>query len=248
MEDVVSEGTAVDAQLAGGRPAAGKTGTATNSYHLWFMGFTPQLVATVWMGNPKHDQKGENITINGRPWPILFGNSVSAPTWKRFMDRALKGAKVMQFPSVSNDILYGVPREVPNVVGMTERQAQSALNKAGFRYTKATQVVVDPNYVKGTVAAQNPPALNKSLPGSVITYYIGTTKLPGWWYNWPAGWDPEQGAQTITGETCGLRQSSPATRRPAGPAPPSQRRIQVTAAATAAAKAAASDGGPGGNH
>ena len=39
------------------------------------------------------------------------------------MDRALKGAKVMQFPSVSNDILYGVPREVPNVVGMTEREA-----------------------------------------------------------------------------------------------------------------------------
>jgi len=190
MEDVVTVGTGMDAALAGGRPSAGKTGTAQNSYHLWYMGFTPQLVATVWMGNPKHDQIGENITINGHKWPILFGNSVSAPTWKHFMDRALKGQKILQFPKVSNDILYGVPRVVPDVVGLSEKDAQAALNAAGFRFTKSTQVVLDPSYVKGTVVAQNPLAQYKALPGSVITYYIGTTKLPAWWYNWPAGWDP----------------------------------------------------------
>jgi len=190
METVVEQGSGTTAQLKGGRPAAGKTGTSQNNAHLWFMGFTPQLVAAVWMGNPAHDQDGKNIRIDGERYRILWGSTLSAPTWKHFMDRALKGAKVKQFPSVSNDIMYGVPREVPDVIGLTEAQAKAALNKAGFRYSKATQVVLDPNYVKGTVVNQTPGGSYKALPGSVVTYYIGTTKLPDWWTNWPAGWDP----------------------------------------------------------
>jgi membrane peptidoglycan carboxypeptidase len=190
LEDVVSEGTAKDYPLAGGRPAAGKTGTANHSMHLWFMGYTPQLVATVWMGNPAHDVVGEDIRINGKPYRILFGSTISLPTWKHFMDRSLKGQKILQFPGVSNDVLYGVPRDVPNVIGMTEAKAKYALNAAGFRYSKQTQVVFDPNYVKGTVVAQAPGGSSRALPGATITYYIGTTKVPDWWYNWPAGWDP----------------------------------------------------------
>jgi len=190
MQQVVKEGTGVKAQLAGGRPAAGKTGTSQNNAHLWFMGFTPQLVATVWMGNPTHDQQGENIRINGETYPILWGSTLSAPTWKHFMDRSLKGAKVYQFSGVSNDILYGVPREVPNVIGLTEREAMKAINEAGFKYNKAEQVVFDPSYVKGTVINQTPGASSKALPGSTITYFVGTNKLPKWWTKWPAGWDP----------------------------------------------------------
>ena len=190
LEDVLTEGTGTTAKLADGRPAAGKTGTAQLSRHLWFMGYTPQLVATVWMGNPKHDQDGERIRINGKYYPILFGSTVTAPTWKTFMDKALKGEDILQFPKVSNDILYGVPREVPNVVGMTEAEAKDALNTAGFRYAKAEKRVYDPNYVKGTVVAQDPPGDGRALPGAVITYYIGTDKLPDWWTHWPHNWDP----------------------------------------------------------
>lgn len=190
MQDVMTEGTGKDAQLANGRPSAGKTGTAQLSRHLWFMGFTPNLVATVWMGNPTHDEDGENIRINGRTYPILFGSTITAPTWKRYMDRALSKADILQFPTPSNDILYGVPREVPDVVGMTEAQAKQAINEAGFRYARAEEPVFDPNYIKGTVAAQNPAGAGKALPGSIVTYVIGTDKYPGWWTKWPAGWDP----------------------------------------------------------
>jgi len=190
MQDVFKEGTASDYPLKGGRPAAGKTGTSQNNAHLWFMGFTPQLVATVWMGNPAHDQKGEHIRIGKTTYSILWGSTLSLPTWKSFMDRALKGQEFESFPGVSNDILYGVPREVPNVIGMTESEAKKVINEAGFRYAKATQLIFDPNYVKGTVAGQNPGGGGKALPGATITYVIGTDKLPDWWYNWPAGWDP----------------------------------------------------------
>jgi membrane peptidoglycan carboxypeptidase len=190
MQQVVKEGTGTSAQLAGGRPAAGKTGTAQNNAHLWFMGITPKLVATVWMGNPTQDIKGENIRIGGQMYPILWGSTLSAPTWKRYMDRALKGQDFAYFPEVTSDMLYGVPIEIPDVTGMTEREAQRALNDAGFKYQKSEQIIFDPNYVKGTVIGQSPGGLSKALPGSVVTYVIGTDKLPKWWTKWPSQWDP----------------------------------------------------------
>ncbi|MCR6712354.1 MAG: transglycosylase domain-containing protein [Demequina sp.] len=198
LEDVMTEGTGKDIQLASGRPSAGKTGTAQMSTHLWFMGYTPQLVATVWMGNPTHDVIGENIRINGTRYPILFGATISGPTWKHFMDRALKGEKIKSFPKVSNDILYGVPRDIPDVVGMTEAEAQKAINEAGFRFAKGEYWVYAPNYVKGTIAAQNP-AGGKALPGAVITYYIAASSLPDWWYNWPPNWDPNKAPSNYWG-------------------------------------------------
>ena len=46
--------TAPRAQTLGNfpRPAAGKTGTTDNNVDAWFVGFTPQYTAAVWMGNP----------------------------------------------------------------------------------------------------------------------------------------------------------------------------------------------------
>ena len=56
-------------------PAGGKTGTTDDVRDLWFAGFTPTLVATVWVG---FDQ----------PQPILsngFAGDLAAPIWGRFM-------------------------------------------------------------------------------------------------------------------------------------------------------------------
>lgn len=49
MEDVVKSGTGTPCQVAG-MSVAGKTGTSSNDYDLWFAGFTPYLTATVWTG------------------------------------------------------------------------------------------------------------------------------------------------------------------------------------------------------
>ena len=45
-------GTGTRAQLPDGRPVAGKTGTTENYGDAWFVGYTPQLVAAVWVGYP----------------------------------------------------------------------------------------------------------------------------------------------------------------------------------------------------
>ena len=50
MKDVVSSGTGTRARVYGTQ-AGGKTGTTSNSYDVWFDGFTPELTASLWIGN-----------------------------------------------------------------------------------------------------------------------------------------------------------------------------------------------------
>ena len=51
LRDVVDRGTATPVRAAGFRgPAAGKTGTTNGATDVWFVGYTPDLVASVWFG------------------------------------------------------------------------------------------------------------------------------------------------------------------------------------------------------
>jgi penicillin-binding protein 1A len=77
MESVINEGTGYpNAQI--GRPAAGKTGTTSDFRDAWFVGFTPDLVAAVWIGNDNYHQMSES-----------YGGNIPARIWARFMKAAL---------------------------------------------------------------------------------------------------------------------------------------------------------------
>jgi penicillin-binding protein 1A len=77
MQDVVDYGTAASIRSFFTRPAAGKTGTTQDFTDAWFVGFTPQLVAGVWVGFD--DQR---IKFGG--W-YGQGGKAAAPIWGRFM-------------------------------------------------------------------------------------------------------------------------------------------------------------------
>ena len=70
-----------------GKPVAGKTGTTNESYDTWFMGFTPDLVAGVYVGFDDHRTLG----------PRNYGSNTAGPIWKQFMARALKGKPGIPF-------------------------------------------------------------------------------------------------------------------------------------------------------
>lgn len=74
LRKVVESGTGTRAKL-GSIPVAGKTGTADDSRDLWFVGFTPDMVAAVWAGNSQHKAVGGKHTTGGR---------VVAPIWRSF--------------------------------------------------------------------------------------------------------------------------------------------------------------------
>ncbi|PHJ69066.1 penicillin-binding protein [Nostoc linckia z18] len=84
LRNVVEAGTGGAAQL-GNRPVAGKTGTSDEARDLWFIGYIPQVVTGVWLGND-----------NNRP---TYGSSSSAAyTWHEFMEKAVEGMPVEKFP------------------------------------------------------------------------------------------------------------------------------------------------------
>jgi membrane peptidoglycan carboxypeptidase len=84
LADVISAGTGYRARREGFLlPAAGKTGTTNDFVDAWFVGFTPSLVAGVWIG---FDQP-RTIVPNG------YAGDLAVPLWARFMKVATRGAK-----------------------------------------------------------------------------------------------------------------------------------------------------------
>lgn len=82
MADVINAGTAYRARSMGFTlPAAGKTGTTNDFGDAWFVGYTPRLLAAVWVG---FDQP-HMILRNG------FAGDLAVPLWARFMRVATKG-------------------------------------------------------------------------------------------------------------------------------------------------------------
>ncbi|WP_334143286.1 transglycosylase domain-containing protein [Rhabdothermincola sp.] len=86
LRGVIDGGTGRRANI--GRPAAGKTGTTDNNTDIWFVGYTPQLVAAVWMGHADGQRSLGNV----------FGGDTAARTWAAFMRPAHDGLPVLDFP------------------------------------------------------------------------------------------------------------------------------------------------------
>ncbi|HEX2868602.1 MAG TPA: PBP1A family penicillin-binding protein [Ignavibacteriales bacterium] len=95
MQSVVDNGTGAGVRRFFHRPAAGKTGTTQDFGDAWFVGFTPQLVAGVWVG---FDDR--RVSFTG--W-YGQGAKAAAPVWGRFMEETYKSVdmplKYFQMPS-----------------------------------------------------------------------------------------------------------------------------------------------------
>jgi penicillin-binding protein 1B len=80
MRSVLNEGTAASARARGFTlDAAGKTGTTNDLRDAWFVGFTPDLLAVVWVGFDDNQPIG------------LSGAQAALPIWTEFMKTALAG-------------------------------------------------------------------------------------------------------------------------------------------------------------
>lgn len=82
LQDVVDRGTGSAVRGVGfGGPAAGKTGTTNDASDVWFVGYTPDLAAGVWIGmdDPQTIVRGAS------------GGTLAAPIWGRLMSRIYSG-------------------------------------------------------------------------------------------------------------------------------------------------------------
>src|SRR6266851_5114847 len=97
LQGVVERGTG-KAVLAVGKPIAGKTGTTNDWRDAWFVGFTPDLAAGVYIGYDNPDSLGDDET----------GRHVAAPVFRDFMIAALKDAPATAFRTPPGMRLYRV--------------------------------------------------------------------------------------------------------------------------------------------
>ena len=72
MKTVITNGTGRSANI--GKPAAGKTGTTDNNKDAYFIGFTPDVVTGVWVGNDDNSQMGG-----------VYGSTIPAKIWREIM-------------------------------------------------------------------------------------------------------------------------------------------------------------------
>lgn len=76
LEGVIDHGTGTAAAI--GRPAAGKTGTTDDNKDAWFVGYTPDIVTAVWIG----DDTGSHSLGE------IYGGTIPAEIWKDYMSSA----------------------------------------------------------------------------------------------------------------------------------------------------------------
>ncbi|MTV26992.1 penicillin-binding protein [Nitriliruptoraceae bacterium ZYF776] len=100
LVDVVGRGTGREADI--GRPQAGKTGTTSDTKDAWFVGYTPELVIAVWVGDPGRD--GEVTALRDVAGVgEVFGGTLPARIWATAARRVLDGVDPTPFPR-SDDV------------------------------------------------------------------------------------------------------------------------------------------------
>jgi penicillin-binding protein 1B len=121
MRSVINEGTGASVRSSGFTlDAAGKTGTTNDLRDAWFVGFTPELLAVVWVGFDDNQPVG------------LSGAQAALPIWTQFMSRALAGHA-------------SVPFDVPPGVSFAEIDAET-----GERATPSCPRVISEAFLSGT--------------------------------------------------------------------------------------------------
>ena len=191
LRGVITHGTGHRAAL-GGRPVAGKTGSAQNNTSAFFSGFTPQLSTSVWVGYRARRVPMRNLFYGG---PV-YGGTFPALIFHNYMEAALAGLPAVGFPAAPpppppprqrepkerpkppkpptppKPPKPGKPRHpnviVPGVVGLPVGTARLLLTASGLSPGTAYTTGGQP----GRVAAQSPGAGAQLPGGSRVTLVV----------------------------------------------------------------------------
>ncbi|HVM40332.1 MAG TPA: penicillin-binding transpeptidase domain-containing protein, partial [Acidimicrobiia bacterium] len=148
MRGVITSGTARNANI--NRPAAGKTGTSSDSADAWFVGYTPALSTAVWMGHPEGRVAMPNET----------GGNVPAKMWAAFMKVALADVEPTDF----ND-----PAPLDSLRDRARRQQRGGFDLGDRKW---------PSGLDGDAPKYQPPIRPEAAPPPEIEPTTTTTTRP----------------------------------------------------------------------
>jgi len=158
------------------RPAAGKTGTTDNSAAVWFVGYTPDMAASVWVGDPRGGQTHpmKNIRINGQYYGQVFGSTMPGPIWRDALRGAL--AKVPATPW-NLKTLYGInPGGVGNKITASRDECAGLENTELIECeTKLTLTKFAEELANGTLVID--PLTGKAIPNPDLVVPVPNESL-----------------------------------------------------------------------
>jgi penicillin-binding protein 1A len=116
LKGVVEQGTGWKARALG-RPIAGKTGTTNDYRDAWFIGYTPELVAGVWVGYDDQRSLGPRAT----------GSRAALPLWLNFMQEAVRGQEPVDFSIPAGVVFRNID---PHTGLLSTERCKSSLREA----------------------------------------------------------------------------------------------------------------------
>lgn len=157
LSQVIVGGTGTGANF--GKPAAGKTGTTEDFKDAWFVGYTCQLTAAVWMGYPgtpaTADRPAEAVSsmtnVHGQK---VFGGTFAAPIWGKFMAKATKDMESCPFDRPTN--VSGGVTAGTSVPGTSARSSTTSTTAAGSSTTSTTAAPVTTTTAAPTTTTTKP--------------------------------------------------------------------------------------------
>ncbi len=149
MGVVVQRGTGRKAQVIG-KPAAGKTGTSSNFKDAWFVGFTRNRIAGIWVGRDNSTPLGDEVT----------GGNTALPIWNEFMVGAYG-----QIPSAPFDV-------PPEITFVRANELTGAPLAPGTRHAAWVP------FKRGTVPARFTRNIQSSKFGVMRDLFKKTPKVP----------------------------------------------------------------------
>ncbi|MDR2771305.1 MAG: transglycosylase domain-containing protein [Clostridiales Family XIII bacterium] len=123
LRGVVTNGIAGRAAISS-QPVAGKTGTTTDKYDAWFVGFTPQYSASLWIGCDVGVELGE-------------GSGAATKLWSKIMGQICEGSERGSFPSAPSNV---TSMTVDAVSGMLPSEYSATRSEFFIRGTQPTLV------------------------------------------------------------------------------------------------------------
>ncbi|AMP21019.1 hypothetical protein AZF37_07470 [endosymbiont 'TC1' of Trimyema compressum] len=155
LEDVVDHGSGTSAALAN-RDAAGKTGSTdmvdssgkvihNGNKDLWFVGYTPELTAAVWIG---YDQSDENHYLSRS-----YSSNMCANIWSSVMSQSLANTPNSTFEKPKNIIEENIDRT--NGLPTNTNTGYTDIFIKGLEPKKASSSLVDSTAGKGSATMKN---------------------------------------------------------------------------------------------
>ena len=127
LRQVVDRGTGRQVRQRGfAWPAAGKTGTTNDNTDAWFTGFTPDLIASVWVG---FDDRRAHKLVDTRGVQITGGNG-AAPIWADFMISVNEGREEKDFDVPEDVMIHSVDPRTGKVRSKPNRDGTAPLSVA----------------------------------------------------------------------------------------------------------------------